>query len=220
MLTVHQVGFDFDVILAPVFIRNVHDKMVDISAIVLSFDLKGVLTGLSVLQKKRNLSLRTNRHRSAATGLIAGHGSDGHGFFRTNQGHGVRKRSIRQLIIINCLGGLASGVFAGNLPCYRNTVFFYGVFHLQGQIRRIVQINHKGDPLAADHGGNCDVIGIGSCTFRHRQSQRTALFQIATATGFRSVGYTQNPATLSVCAGQFQFIGNRTGRKLVILDPK
>ena len=91
---------------------------------------------------------------------------------------------------------------------------------MQGQIRRIVEINHKGDPLAADHGGNCNVIGIGSCTFRHRQSQRTAFFQIAAATGFRSVGYTQNSTILSVCAGKFQFIGNRTGRKLVILDPK
>ena len=189
-LTVNQIGFDFDVVLTTVLIGDVHGEMVSIAAVIQGIDFKGIFAGLAIFQKQRDLSLCSQCHGSAAAGLIAGHGCDGYRSFLTYQGHGVGKHSVRQLIIINRFSGLTAGILAGDLPCDRYAVFLDGVFHLQGQIRRIVEIDYKGDPLSADHCGDRDVICIGSRPLRHRKGQRTALFQIAASTGFGSIGHT------------------------------
>ena len=124
LLAVDQIGFDLDVVFAPVLVGDVNSKMISIAVVVLGLNLKGILAGLTFLQKQFQLSLRTQSYRSAAAGLVTGHRCNTDIFtLRADQGHGVVQYTAAELIVIDSLSGLASGILAEYLSGHSCAVF-------------------------------------------------------------------------------------------------
>ena len=124
-MAVDQIGFDLDVVFAPMLVGDVNSKMISIAVVVLSLNLKGVFAGLAFLQKQFQLSLRTQSYRSAVARLIAGHRSNTDIFtLRADQGHSVVQYTAAELIVIDSLSSLASGILAEYLPGHSPAVFF------------------------------------------------------------------------------------------------
>ena len=76
LLTILQVGFNLNVIFAPVFIRDVDSEIVFVSSIVLSLNSKRIFSGLAIVQKQLNVSNLVQRYTVSAAGLETGDGGD------------------------------------------------------------------------------------------------------------------------------------------------
>ena len=202
-------------------IGDVDGEMIGIAAVILGFDLEGVLAGLAVLQEQFQLTFFAQGHGSAAAGLVAGYGGDTDILtFGADEGHGVVQYSAIQLVIIDSFCGLASGVLTDHLPGHSRAVFLDGVIHLEGNVGSIVNDDFKVYPLALHHGTDHHMVGVGGSTLCHAHGERSTFIQIAAAAGFRGIGNTQDAAIGPIRTCQHQLIGNGTGRKLVVLDPQ
>ena len=213
-VAVMQVGLDFDLVFAAMFVRNAKNERIAFATRTGGRDRECVVAGSVAVQQQRHAAAGGwERDCLKAAGLVAADRLDGHicRFFTTDC-ECVGEQSFRQLIVIDWLRVDSFLILTRQHAGLCRAVLHDRVGHLHAHVALVADRDRKRDCAILDLC--CHKDGIGRAIFRRFKLHRTAV-----CVHRRSVeAGACDLRVLGAPAGQAELIQKLTVIDLVMLD--
>ena len=213
-VAVMQVGLDFDLVFAAMFVRNAKNERIAFATRTGGRDCECVVAGPVAFQQERHAAAGGwERDCLEAAGLVAADRLDGHicRFFTTDC-ECIGEQSFRQLIVIDWLGVDSFLILTRQHAGLCRTVLHDRVGHLHAHVALVADRNCEVHRALLDRCGHED--GIARAIFGRFHLYRTAV----RAYGRSVEAGACDLRVLGASAGQAELIQKLTVIDLVVLD--